>query len=177
MKAKNDFNATYRVALGTVPPFEVGDIVSLIDLSISDKEFKDAEGNPVQYGKLLLHFANGATLSGSAFRGVHKTGTRKSDTVVIRSFMATAMARAKAVATAKYPRPDKGKEDNNAKEYNTLALLSLLRELTQNPDLTENSEVEKIELQVTGVFNCIGQVDDNSYEYTAYQLDLPEPAK
>lgn len=174
MKAKNDLNATYRVALGTVPPFEVGDIVSLIDLSISDREFKDAEGNPVQYGKLLLHFANGATLSGSAFRGVHKTGTRKNDSVVIRSFLATAMAKAKAVATAKYPRPDKGKEDVQAKEFNTLAILTLLKELTQNPDLTENTEIEEIKLQVTAVFNCIGQTGDNSYEYTAYQLDLPE---
>lgn len=166
--------ATYRKALGTCAPFEEGDKVTIVDLSISDKTFIDSEGNAVEYGKLYFTFSNGACLAGSVFRGVHKTGNKKSDTVVIRSFLATAMAKAKAVATTKFPRPDKGEVDRNAKEFNTLAILSLLRELTQNNELAADDEVTSITLQVKSAYSCVGQNNGSTYQYTAYCLDLPE---
>lgn len=165
-------NATYRVALGTCPPFEEGEIIKLVDIAIADKNFFDSDNNPVEYGKLFCTFSNGAVLSGSVFRGAHKTGTRKGDNIVVRSDLATAMAKAKAFASAKFPRPDKGQPDNHAKEFNTLAILSLLRELTKNDKLDENDNVSSIEFKVSSVFNCIGEVSGNAYQYTAYCLDL-----
>lgn len=179
MKAQQNSvsGATYRVALGTVPPFEKGDTAILIDLAIADKTFTDSEGNAVEYGKLFFTFSNGATLSGSVFRGVHHTGTRKSDTAIIHSKLATAMAKSKVVASREFPRPKKGEPDPNAKAYNELAILTLLRELSGNSELQPNENVTEINFSVTAVYNCIGVKDGTDYQYTAYELDLPEPAK
>lgn len=169
-------NANYRVALGTCPPFEEGEIITLIDVAIADKNFKDSDGNTVEYGKLFLTFGNGAVLSGSVFRGAHATSTggRKTTSVVVRSFMAAAMAKAKATASSKYPRPTKGEPDEHAKEFNEAAILSLLQQLTGNENLKVDENVNEVVLKVTSVFTCVGEVGGNTYQYTAYAVDLAE---
>lgn len=167
-------SANYRVALGTCPPFEEGEIIELVDVAIADRSFADTDGNPVEYGKLFCTFSNGAVLSGSVFRGAHKTGARKGDNIIVRSDFATAMARSKSDALRKFPRPLKGEPDPNAKEFNEAAILSLLRQLTRNETLRVDENVSKVTLKVTSVFACVGEVGGNTYQYTAYQLDLPE---
>ena len=165
-------SANFRVALGTCPPFEAGEIIKLVDVAIADKNFTDTDGNAVEYGKLFCTFSNGAVLSGSVFRGAHKTGTRKGDNVVIRSDLATAMARAKSTASAKFPRPEKGQPDTHAKEFNEMAILSLLQQLTENENLSADENVSAVSLKVSNVFTCVGEVGGNTYQYTAYCLDL-----
>lgn len=167
-------DANFRVALGTCPPFEEGEIIELADIAIADKNFSDTDGNPVEYGKLFCTFSNGAVLSGSVFRGAHKTGTRKNDNIVVRSDFATAMAKAKAKAASAYPRPAKGQPDPNAKQFNCLAILTLLQQLTGNENLNADENVSKIALKVSSVFTCVGEVDGNTYQYTAYAVDLPK---
>lgn len=167
-------NANYRVALGTCPPFEEGEIIELVDVAIADRSFADTDGNPVEYGKLFCTFSNGAVLSGSVFRGAHKTGTRKGDNIIVRSDLATAMARAKSEASRKYPRPAKGEVDPHAREFNEAAILSLLQQLTGNENLTADENVSEVTLKVTSVFICVGEVGGNTYQYTAYAVDLPK---